>query len=1015
MNPHSATPRSFSLLIILVLLVGSTLAVKPVIAADTIMVINLNDSGAGSLRQAIEDISLNGTITFDPSLSGQITLSSPLAINENLTIDGSALAEPITISGNDNIRVFEVSSSVTDAILKSLMISNGNSSNDPGASGGAIKNIGHLTLINCTFNDHQTDGNGGAIENFSESTLIVENSRFYHNQSKYHGGAIANYGTMIISNSIFSDNHSTDLYGGGIANFADLEISASSFLDNSAYVLGGGLYNTSAGNLTLITSTLSGNRTVHNYMPSGGGVYNAGNLSMINSTLSENIVDGMIAVGGGIYNSGSLMLTNSTLSGNIAKGANAYGGGIINHGSLKYTHTIITDSFGGNCVNQGTIHPDSTHNMVRYSNCNVMTNLPGDPLLGPLADNGGPTLTHTLLPGSPAIDSGSGAHCPHFDQRGIPRPQGAACDIGAFEVEQILVTNNNDKDVGSLRQAIDDISPGGIITFWENDTITLDNRLPIITSSITIIGNGAVSTIIQASECNPVTLEPAGCEPAGYNVFEVASSGSLTLDGVTVRHGNAYSGGAILNEGTLHVTNSTISANKAQTYGGGIFNANSDAITTVANSIFSGNTTNDNGGGISNLSGILTVTSSTFSNNGAQIRGGGISNIFGTATVTNSTFSENYADDGGGISNPYGTLTVTGSSFTENLAVTGGGTSNPYGTMTVTSSTFTDNYVFNIGGGLINSGSLEITDSPVLSNQANNNGGGVYNSGSLKITGSTISGNNASVKGGGVFNNGILEIDQSTFLANDAELGGGIRNDEGVTSKISVTDSTFRENTAAHGGAIDNWGDGPNLVNTSSLIENSATASGGAIRNWSNLTVENSTISGNTALGVGGGLNNQEPGLLTLHHVTFNQNEASSGGGIHIGSNTTLTFIRTIIAGSTYGDCVNIGGTIHADSSHNLVEDGSCQVGNSSNISGDPLLGPLANNGGPTWNHGFVSPESPAIDAGALAHCPSTDQRGYDRPIDGNSDGVAGCDIGAFEYDPTRDGVKKIFLPLILR
>lgn len=869
-------PLGLTLLIVFALLLSSALVVKPVIAADTIMVINLADSGAGSLRQAIEDISLNGTITFDPSLSGQITLSSPLAINENLTIDGSAMAEPITISGNDNIRVFEVSSSVTDAILKSLTISNGNSSNDPGASGGAIKNIGHLTLINCTFYDHQTDGNGGAIENFSESTLIVENSRFYHNQSKYHGGAIANYGTMIISNSIFSDNHSTDLNGGGIANFADLEISASSFSDNSAYVLGGGLYNTSVGNLTLITSTLSGNRTVHNYMPSGGGVYNAGNLSMINSTLSENIVEGMLAVGGGIYNSGSLMLTNSTLSGNIAKGDNAYGGGIINHGSMKYTHTIITDSFGGNCVNQGTIHPDSTHNMVRYSNCNVMTNLAGDPLLGPLADNGGPTLTHALLPGSPAIDAGSNAHCPGSDQRGVSRPLDgsgdgfAHCDIGAFELApyHLVVTNTSDNEIGSLRKAIADIQPGGRITFspsLSGQTITLVSPLQI-DKNLAVDGSGLAV---------PITI-------SGNNAVGVFNVGPTVEDAIlvslTIIHGNREAGGGIFNMGVLTVTNCTVFENNAQEDGGGIFNMGE---LTIISSTLSGNNATDGGGGIYNL-GFLDVVNSTLSGNTADETGGGVRND-GTLNLNNAILSRN---------------------------TTGGS-----------------------GGGIYTIQTLNMTNSTLSENSAYE-GGGIYNLLNLEITKSTLSGNTAREDGGGIVNVGSLTITNSTLSGNHAKRGGGILNDD-------------------------------------------------------SLTLRNVTLYGNAA-------------------------SASNGGGVINLDDSILYFFNTIIAYSTGGDCVKAGSTT-LDGTHNLVEDGSCQVDDGSNLSGDPMLGPLANNGGPTLTHAILLSDSPAVDAGDPGTCAASpvnnlDQRGYYRPFDGNKSGEAVCDIGAFEL---HDFI--IFLPLILR
>ena len=496
------------------------------------------------------------------------------------------------------------------------------------------------------------------------------------------------------------------------------------------------------------------------------------------------------------------------------------------------------------------------------------------------------------------------------------------------------------------------------ITFANNYIITLnsEDKQLVISSEIIIIGTGSPYTIIQASGCNPVILEPSGCIPATYSVLEVKANGNLTLEEVTVRHGKQYSGGGILNMGTLLVNESIISGNFGEAGGGGIINE-SDSNVTIFNSSLTGNQ-GGLGGAIWNNSANFQVFNSAFSNNIALYDGGAIYNL--------------------------GDMAITNSLFTGNVALNGGGISNDYATMTVATSTFSDNWVFY-------------------------NGGGIYNTGSLEIVGSKIIRNWANIKGGGVFSNGTLEVDQSTFLANTANLGGGIRNDEGTQSQMTVTDSTFFGNQAAHGGAIDVWGGGPNKISTSSFYGNAATASGGAIRIWSILTMENSTLSGNSTDSVGGGFNVQDSGVLTLQHVTLNENTASSGGGIYVGSNAAMKYINTIIAHSTGGDCVN-NGTINLESTHNLVTDGSCGA----LLDDDPMLSPLANYGGPTLTHALL-PGSPAIDAGSMADCVSTDQRGFYRPIDGNGDGVLGCDIGAFEFDPAMDGLMFIYLPLIMK
>jgi hypothetical protein len=158
----------------------------------------------------------------------------------------------------------------------------------------------------------------------------------------------------------------------------------------------------------------------------GGGLYNAGNnsglLAVTNSTFSGNTAP----IGGGIANSGKMSVTNSTLAGNMATSS----GGIVNGGSLSLTNSIVSGNTGGD-INGNTT---GSHNLIG-----------GAPLLGTLGTYGGPTKGFALLLGSPAIDAGDDAICADTtgiapvagkDQRGIARPQGAHCDIGAFEYAQ---------------------------------------------------------------------------------------------------------------------------------------------------------------------------------------------------------------------------------------------------------------------------------------------------------------------------------------------------------------------------------------------------------------------------------------------------------------------------------------------------------------------------------------------------------------------------------------------------
>ena len=248
------------------------------------------------------------------------------------------------------------------------------------------------------------------------------------------GGGIYNVGTLTIANTIVSGNSSDDSAAaiGG---------------------LGGGIYN--AGKLTIIASTVSGNSVSRFRLgasPYGGGIYNVGNLTVTNSTLSANqAVDHWpagVPYGGGIANeSGRAIISNSTISKNTALihtpfgTAGTYGGGIYNKGSAiaKFQNSILANNnSGGNCT--GSLN-SLGHNMSSDSTCHL--NGPGDqqsinPMLGALQNNGGPTNTMALLPGSPAINAGNPSGCTdgsgHLlttDQRGWSRP--TPCDIGSYE------------------------------------------------------------------------------------------------------------------------------------------------------------------------------------------------------------------------------------------------------------------------------------------------------------------------------------------------------------------------------------------------------------------------------------------------------------------------------------------------------------------------------------------------------------------------------------------------------
>ena len=369
-----------------------------------------------------------------------------------------------------------------------------------------------------------------------------------------------------------------------------------------------------------------------------------------------------------------------------------------------------------------------------------------------------------------------------------------------------------------------------IITFAGDYTITLQTRqLPIIATEMTIRGNGADKTIIQAD---------ASPNVATYRVFHVGFTGTLTLDQVSVRNGRCDGGcivepslgGGILNRGTLTVTNSTLSGNSARA--------------------------------IYNYLGTVTISNSTFSDN-TGVRGGAIYNFTpdqGTLTVNGSTFSGNSASGGGGILN-HGTLTVTNSVFSGNSATSSGGgirTNAVISTVTVTGSTFSGNSA-DLGGGIyaFDDAVLTVANSSFSGNSAIALGGGIYASKGIKltITDSTFTANTAGTEGGGLyFQRSDVDMRGDTFSTNSAAtLGGGVRGVESGT--VSVANSTFSANTAATGGGLD-------------LLQ-------------SGTTIRNSTFSGNSATTLGGGIHIENTSLTLANTiVAMSPSGGNCAGGI---------------------------------------------------------------------------------------------------------------------------------------
>jgi hypothetical protein len=317
-----------------------------------------------------------------------------------------------------------------------------------GPHAGFASGVGTLTLFAAVVRANQTPQSGGGLLN-NGGTLVVTDSTVSDNRAAGDGGGIANQGALAVSHSTIRDNTTINPFsgsgGGGIVSYGGVaSVTASTISGNGkppgttgfpAVGCGGGI-RADAGELRVTNSTISGNRGGD----TGGGLCVAGaaNVSIRNSTITGNTTQLPAAGqgGGGIYGSLAVTLSNTIVAGNTSansighdcRGALASGGHNLIGDAIPFPNTPPWCTLGTTTGDQ------------------VGTSIPIDARLGPLADNGGPTRTHALLPDSPAIDAGSPAEpgrggfaCEPVDQRGAFRPQDGNsdgtnhCDIGAFE------------------------------------------------------------------------------------------------------------------------------------------------------------------------------------------------------------------------------------------------------------------------------------------------------------------------------------------------------------------------------------------------------------------------------------------------------------------------------------------------------------------------------------------------------------------------------------------------------
>jgi uncharacterized repeat protein (TIGR02543 family) len=394
------------------------------VGAATYTVTNLDDSGPGSLRQAVLDANasfVSDTINFDSSLNGAITLTNQITITDKLTINGSG-ADKITISGNKKVRIFFTDGS--GVIIQDLTLRDGLADH-----GGAIYNKQQLTLNRLSMTGNASWWDGGAVYNkgvltadhltvwengdradsnddcdsgcgiYNTGTLTITNSNFWKNKAESDGGAIWNDTNLTISNSFIGFN-SAERHGGGIrSSGGKFKLNNSTISDNTAQEYGGGIC-TYRTNLTILNTTIAGNATVE----AGGGM----DLNQTYGTIGNSIVSGNAAGTGGV----EIDAAENKWDGKkfVSVGGNLFG---VN---------------GKTGVDSSFIPLDTDQTLAGELNT----------VVGEIGENEDWPYVRVLVSGSQAIDGGINELVPAeltTDQRGIgfPRIVGDRVDIGAFE------------------------------------------------------------------------------------------------------------------------------------------------------------------------------------------------------------------------------------------------------------------------------------------------------------------------------------------------------------------------------------------------------------------------------------------------------------------------------------------------------------------------------------------------------------------------------------------------------
>jgi CSLREA domain-containing protein len=469
---------------------------EAILAANNNMVIDGCRAGSGSMQADVITFAVSGTILLNHP-DGELVIEEALIIEGNgrtntildaqensrifLIQDGRAVTlRHLTLQNGatDPTYVNATGGAILNGpvplFLDDVLVQDSRAEGGFSAGGGGIASLGRLTMIDSEVRNNSADGsyNGGGGILIQDAPLVIQDSIISNNSvenggggggifilsdlmtvtdslienntadfSEYGGGGIFALGSLSVQSSVIQGNSIDESSGSGGGIYCEcllMEIISSTIRENSAaFALGGGgIAGVSGmGVWQIWNSTISYNSAAFASQGGGGVWLEIGGVDLINSTISLNTADSSGMGGGGILigPSGGMEIMFSTVANNTA--VSAQGGGLYNEGEIEFWNSIFAGNSPFNCLSTGETVTYG-FNLSTDTSCELTSpdDLPGvNPLLGDLQDNGGPTETHALPANSPAVDAGECHDALPTDQRGVPRPYGPGCDIGAFE------------------------------------------------------------------------------------------------------------------------------------------------------------------------------------------------------------------------------------------------------------------------------------------------------------------------------------------------------------------------------------------------------------------------------------------------------------------------------------------------------------------------------------------------------------------------------------------------------